>query len=288
MRHFRKHNILLSIGAMILFLSAIITASYITKYLTENIQFFYNFRDNFYLLSAFNELIILGFTIVLMVAFGKIWVLKDRGLGFLYGAFWCGGFFIVLSLIIILGNSKDAIDAGVQFKEPLSIVGFVAYYMLVGLSEEFLFRGIIGEYMMDKFIMTKYSVIKACFATGILFGAIHLTNLATADTKGVIVQSILAVFVGAVFTAIYYRCGNIWAIAFIHGLNDIAADFVNGVFQTNQSIVNGVSKYTSNKLIAIGVYLILFVFLTYGRKSERAERLQIRRRNIHDVSDDYI
>ncbi len=56
--------------------------------------------------------------------------------------------------------------------------------MLVGVAEEFLFRGVVAETLLEHFGTSRAGVWKACLLSGVLFGCAHLTNLFTSAPLG--------------------------------------------------------------------------------------------------------
>ena len=64
------------------------------------------------------------------------------------------------------------------------ILSFFANMMLVGVAEEFLFRGVVAETLLEHFGTSRGGIWKACLLSGVLFGCAHLTNLFTSAPLG--------------------------------------------------------------------------------------------------------
>lgn len=88
---------------------------------------------------------------------------------------------------------------------------------LVGVAEEFIFRGVIAQSLLERFGTGRAGVWKACLLSGLLFGAAHLTNLLSSAPFGVLMQCVFAASLGTLFAAIYFRTGNLWVTVFLHG-----------------------------------------------------------------------
>ena len=65
-------------------------------------------------------------------------------------------------------------------------------------------------------------MLAACGLSGLIFGLMHLTNLAFLPAPAVIAQVVSATFAGVLLAAIYFRSANIWATVFLHALYDMA------------------------------------------------------------------
>jgi len=88
--------------------------------------------------------------------------------------------------------------------------------MLVGFSEETMFRGVLFRAFEDRM-----AIWPAIILTSVLFGAVHLLNVfITGDLGPAALQSLAAALSGLVFMAILLRTGSIWPAIIYHGLWD--------------------------------------------------------------------
>ncbi len=145
------------------------------------------------------------------------------------------------------------------------ILSFLACMAMVGVAEEFLFRGVIAETLLEHFGTSRAGVWKACLLSGVLFGAAHLSNLLGSAPFGVLMQCVFAASLGVMLAAIYFRTGNLWVTVFLHSAMDIAAMLIGGLYGTT-SVAESVSGYDASRLLSVAVYLIPTVFLLRKKK----------------------
>ena len=136
---------------------------------------------------------------------------------------------------------------------------------MVGVAEEFLFRGVIAETLLEHFGTSRAGVWKACLLSGVLFGAAHLTNLSSSAPFGVLMQCAFSASLGTLFAAIYFRTGNLWVTVFLHGAMDIASMLIGGLYGTT-TLSESVSGYDASMLLTVVVYLLPVAFLLRKKK----------------------
>lgn len=151
------------------------------------------------------------------------------------------------------------------------ILSFLLCMVCVGITEELVFRGVIAEILFHKFGANKAGIWKAVLLSGIFFGVMHLSNIFYASPIGVIVQVIGACISGMLFTAIYYRSGNIWVTIIIHAYIDMAALILSGFFG-NGTIESTISDYKFSNLIGCIPYIIVLLFLLRNKKIQEIEK----------------
>ena len=83
-----------------------------------------------------------------------------------------------------------------QLQPAFSIFSFFLSMALVGVAEEFIFRGVIAQSLLERFGTSRAGVWKACLLSGLLFGAAHLTNLLSSAPFGVLMQCVFAASLG--------------------------------------------------------------------------------------------
>ena len=100
---------------------------------------------------------------------------------------------------------------------PGRMILFIAFNtMLVGISEELMFRGVIF-----RALLSQYRIWTAIIVSSILFGAVHILNVFnTGDLSGALIQSIPAAMSGILFVAIVIRTRSIWPAIIYHALWD--------------------------------------------------------------------
>ena len=145
------------------------------------------------------------------------------------------------------------------------VVWFLIGMTSVGVAEEFLFRGVIAQTLLEHFGTSRAGVWKACLLSGVLFGAAHLSNLIGSAPLGVLMQCVFAASLGTLYTAVYYRTGNLWVTAFLHAGMDITSMLAGGLYGT-QSVAESISGYDLSMLTSVFIYLIPTVFLLRKKK----------------------
>lgn len=164
-----------------------------------------------------------GIPIVLSVALlastGMLGLLRRRGTGFFHGIA-CGAFMIVFFALFCLYVVANVIEYGAKIPSSDVLSKVLVYYLLVGIGEEFLARGVSAETLLAHFGLERSGVLKACVLSGVIFGTMHIVNLFQADVTSVLFQIVTTSGIGMLFAAIYFRCGNIWSCIVLHMLWD--------------------------------------------------------------------
>ena len=224
-----------------------------------------------------------------LAALFKVWsIWGERGRGFGKGIL-TAMYFIVISLLAIVESvalELAAPGSKLEIEVPWKIAVFVATVFLIGFTEETFFRGIISNLFYDKHATDKAGVWTAVIGSGFVFGLMHLGNclsglVITANgvyfdstvIVGSLVQTAAACMMGMALTAIYYRCRNIWALAFVHGFIDLCAAFTSGVTKGGL-LVGEIATYTPAMFVSMIPYIILTLFLLRSKKM--AEILEYR------------
>lgn len=184
------------------------------------------------------------------------------------------GFFL---FIIIALNIPIALESIAQFSAtlpPLSlIVLFITEQIFVGIFEEFLFRGLILNTLLEKNNHLQYrGMIYSLLISSVLFGATHLLNLFDTPelVNSTIAQSVGATFMGVFLGAVYLRSRNIWTVVFFHALVDIETDlpilFIDS--SVSSSSTSADIPFLSLILNILLNSVILFAGLFLARKSK--------------------
>lgn len=193
-------------------------------------------------------------------------ILHERGIGLGKGLL-VGGYFLVIG--VYSGVLYMVIYDGPRTLRPwYLIVTFVICMLLVGITEEFLCRGVLAELLLRHFGATKNGVWKAVIVSGILFGLAHLTNLAGAEPVGVLVQCVIAGMMGMAFAAIYFRTGCIWVTVVLHALVDTCALITSGLYDAGDA-AEVISGYQPYQLVSVVPYTILLLVLLRKKKMNR-------------------
>ncbi len=175
-------------------------------------------------------------------------------------------FHLWLPLIFVLGFLFLGITKGLP---PNSVVVFILINtLLVGFSEELMFRGILFDASL-----TKFSIWKSIWITSIIFGLIHLPNgFLTGDFTSASTQAMQAVFAGVWFIAIRIRTGSIFPAMIIHGLWDFSIFIMTwGAEPAAASEQTLISQLLLPVLLELPLFLFAMWLLRKVGKMDKAE-----------------
>lgn len=206
---------------------------------------------------------------VLVILSGQLKALKWNTKGFFKGLL-AGGYIIAISAIVLWTTFSIIAEDNVGLKSAAEIVQFILFMLFIGMTEEFVYRGIITDSLLAKYDETGKGLASAIIISGVLFGLSHLTNIVGADDVFAVLQQVIQTcFLGALLAAVYFRSRCIWAPVFLHALFDFATDSACGLFaertlgapgETNSSIwVN---------LAIVALYLVVTLFILRRKKRE--------------------
>lgn len=216
-----------------------------------------------YMLSSVQELVGVATALFLLWRTGRLGVLRQRGMGFF------GGLLVGMYPLVIIGYNLTIRLMLLPVGQPLRPAGLIFWFLfcfvLVGMAEELLFRGVIAQTLLEHYGTARSGVWKACLVSGLLFGAGHLTNLFSSAAFGVLMQCAFSFALGCLLAAIYFRSGNIWVPIFLHALMDITSMLYGGLYGT-QSVSEAVSGYDATMLLSVAIYLIPTAFLLRKKK----------------------
>lgn len=221
-----------------------------------------------YLITILQELVGILTAVVLLWRTGCTGVLRQRGCGFF------NGLLVGMYPLVLIGMSAVSTLTGDRPDLPLKPAGqictFLVGMMMVGVAEEFLFRGVIARTLLEHFGTSRAGVWKACLVSGALFGAAHLTNIVGSEVFGVLMQCVFAFSLGTMFTAIYFRTGNLWVTVLLHGSMDIVSMLIGGLYGTT-TVAESVSTYDASMFVSLAIYLIPAAFLLRRKKLGEVE-----------------
>jgi len=258
-----KHPLLFCILAEILFLGTLFLADIVfTIILLVTGADFTTLDTYFY--STLQELVGALMMVFILKRTGRVSLLRRRDSGFF------NGLLVGMYPLVLIGYS---IFGSLMFQRPDDtpmlplprILTFLTGMMMVGVAEEFVFRGIIAETLLEHYGTSRAGIWKACIVSGLLFGAGHLTNLLGSAPFGVLMQCLFAAALGALFAAIYFRTGNLWVTVFLHGMMDVLSMLIGGMYGTT-TLSESVSSYDASMLLSVALYMIPMVFLLRKKK----------------------
>lgn len=218
-----------------------------------------------YVLQTLGEIVGAVLSFVMLKVSGCADILTKRGIGFGKGLL-VGGYFLVMGVYSAVVFT--AIYEGDRTLRPWYLIAaFVICMILVGITEEFMCRGILAELLLRRYGATKEGVWKAVIVSGVLFGLAHLSNLFGAKPVGVLVQCVIAGMMGMAFAAIYFRTGNIWVTVALHAFIDVCAVITGGLY--TGEIAETISGYQPIQLIGVIPYVILLLVLLRKKKMDQ-------------------
>lgn len=207
------------------------------------------------------------FLIVLYRMTGQIRIFRQSREPFFRGLI-PGGYLLFIAILSILWE----LLAAEQYQSAGTIVCSIVYFILVAVTEELVFRGMVADLLLRGFWRQRKddrALFAALVLSGVIFSLAHATNLRHAEPMGVCVQMIGAFLMGMVITAVYYRTANIWVVIALHAVNDIAAALPVTVLRTDSSLSDVISGYGAAELWSLVPYAVVLAVIL--RKPKRDE-----------------
>ena len=186
------------------------------------------------------------------------------------GALLPGLYLIIMSLLSIVNGLMNAEG----FQSRSTILFSITYFILVGITEELVYRGVTADIFLKTFLfrfnpsgdMTcnragRKAIWEAVICSGLIFSIAHISNISHADVSGVLVQILGAFLMGMVLVAVYYRTANIYAVIIMHAINDIAAAMPVTILQSNQTISDVISGYGMKDVLLLIPYIVVLMIV---------------------------
>lgn len=225
-------------------------------------------------LDIFYELLFIAWPTALVVLFGFSFIFKQRGVR----ATMRAGMPLLLMygiLLVSLFLSRMA-DPTVDWKSPAEMVLGVIMLIGVGFREEVIFRGIACNAIARKYAHSTKGIWFTAFASGAVFGALHIANVSNAVALQAALSQALGAFgTGVLFCAIYLRGGSIWVMALIHSLTN-AAGTIDALFVNAEdlaSVINSMDGFTQ-LFYLLPNFLMAAYLLRKSKRQKILERMQ--------------
>lgn len=159
---------------------------------------------------------------------------------------------LLAPLLIVPALSAVNFNRGTH--EGLTIVVLVEAAIAAGFTEEAVFRGVILR------ALEPLGLVRAAGISAILFGLVHLVNLAAgANLLATVGQVIYAGALGFAFAAAAFATRSIWPVIVIHAGTDLLGLLTSGTVITKESP----SVSAVHVLVISAVYAVLFVGYGY-------------------------
>ena len=166
-----------------------------------------------------SEIVLLLFALLMLAIRKRLGTLKYKGKSFSYGIKRGIPIFVV-SIISLLGSLTGIIGEEINISNLISLILLA---ITIGMAEEFFFRGLIQDEIVDAYGKTRREVIKSIIISGGIFGLVHLSNaLGGQDFITTTMQVLQASSLGILLGSIYYVTKNIWTVVFLHSFYDFA------------------------------------------------------------------
>lgn len=252
----------------IVFAAALTVSVY---FISRFFNYFIVLIPDLYVEDVVFNIVFMLWPVALTFLFGYGFVFKEKGFG---KTFKTGLLFLCVYLAVLPFTALTAFEkAGAQWQTWDKILLGVLTLIGIGLREELLFRGIIGNALALKYAKSTKGIWLTVAVASIAFGALHFFNvLAGVSVGAVFVQVLGATVAGAVFCAIYLRGGNVWVPIIIHAVVDLVGLFESTFVISAVSDVDQINNLNfSGLLVSIPLELLLIAFLL--RKSKRQDIL---------------
>lgn len=171
-------------------------------------------------------------------------------------------------------NENFEIEVLPQLEPLWKIIVFILMGFLIGLAEESFFRGVVANLFWDKHAKDPAGVWTATIYSGLIFGLMHSMNIISSigaaedeirqTAVGVLTQVIATAVIGMAFTAVYYRCKNIWVVIFLHAFYDIGALLSEGLF--GGSLTEEISSYQPSMAISSALPFLIMTLVLLRKK----------------------
>ncbi len=246
----RKSPTVFSVAALVLYTILFISVSIFSTVFIK--------IDNYYLSFAVNEALEAVVSVAFLIVSGRgKSVFKSRK-GF-FGSLFVGMYEIVLLIWSFLG--MYSVNAAEKLESLGNIIIFTVCMLLVGVTEEVFFRGVITDIFLENYGKDRKGIILSVAASGLIFGLFHITNLgAGIGLFGVLIQIAQAAILGIFFGAVYMRTHNIFAVIFLHAAMDFVSLSASGLWGIG-TVESSIDGFGVMNLLPLIVYLIPTIFI---------------------------
>lgn len=207
--------------------------------------------------------------LVLLIVFRKTHLLKCRRGSFKEG-FGAGAFDIVLNAFSALLTMLTFF--GHKLNSLPEILFFLAGVLLIGVSEELVFRGTVFDFVHDAFgSSTHAGAVRTALVSGCIFGVMHLFNLTGSEKPAAVFCQAAAVCgVGIFMGAVYLRCRNLWIMMLMHAFSDFVPLLKTG-FLAEGTITNAIDSHDLRTIMLGAVYALVGLYLLRPEKMHYTE-----------------
>lgn len=185
--------------------------------------------------------------------------------------FWKGLFsFGLLGVIGAIGAfffSRDTVD---MMPSVMTLLGCILMNLAIAVSEEFIFRIVILNYMLKAWQDKKQVLLYALIICNMIFGLRHLLNLITMPQAVylTLAQVVFTFMAGLYLCAVYLRTRNIWICILIHFMEDFGTS-VWEIFSSSTSLSASADGniFAALGMIALQIPYVIFAILMMRDKN---------------------
>lgn len=124
---------------------------------------------------------------------------------------------------------------------PTTILSWLSLNISVGLFEETLLRGLCFCILLQAWQHRPNGMLMAALTQAVIFGLLHLINLAHQPVLDTVSQTIYATLLGIGFAGLTLYCRSLWPAVLVHAAINLAGsmnvDLVPGAAETEGSLV---------------------------------------------------
>ena len=134
------------------------------------------------------------------------------------------GFFWGIVLSLLLGSClilEEHIFNGISFKFELSFDDYLNTFLIAGLAEEILFRGLILQELNKKITFWKSNVI-----TAILFLVVHYPIWIYNNIIFHYGSHVYVFFIGLLFGFVYKKTSSLWSVVILHAFHNFILSII--------------------------------------------------------------
>ena len=134
-----------------------------------------------------------------------------------------GALLLLAGLIVSANNFPfiGIISGRVTVNENANVSAYAFYCVMVGISEEAVFRALVLPLVLCAFPNGKYKTVKAVSVCALIFSACHIFNVFSAGVGATALQVGYTFLTGAMFSIVFIITGNMIIPAFLHIVFDI-------------------------------------------------------------------
>lgn len=150
------------------------------------------------------------------------------------------------------------------------MVGYILYNLMIALSEEVIFRGVI----LHKFLDKGTNIFRAIIASSTIFGLRHFINLITMPNTMVstIGQVGFTFMAGFYLCAVYLKTKNIWICVLIHFLEDFSTGLWSVFSDEALAATQNQDGSIMQVILLVAVHSIYVIFGVLMLKSKEGEK----------------